>query len=121
MPLTKAQILKYDKTALKTYQSAKRYKDLTGHTLRIAKPISTTRSAVAKAVGMKSGARILGKAMPVVGAAIGAYEIYKAAPKLAKGIPAYIKERKAQTQSKKNLIAMQRKYELSRHKTARNN
>ena len=46
---------------------------------------------------------VLGRAMPWVGAALGANELRKNVPELVKGIPAYMKERKALKQSEANL------------------
>jgi hypothetical protein len=68
------------------------------------------RKIAKKAVAGAIGGKILGKAVPVVGAAIGAYELYKNVPQLAKDIPAYLKERKAAKESQANLKKLQEKY-----------
>ena len=75
------------------------------------------RKAILKA-GTKFGAKkILGRAIPVVGAVIGAREIVKAAPKLARGIPKLLKERGAARNSKIALNRLQQR--LARRKRRR--
>ena len=84
--------------------------DLTAQTGRTMLYGTAKRKIAKKAVAGAIGGKILGKAVPVVGATIGAYELYKNAPQLAKDIPAYLKERKAAKESQSNLKKLQEKY-----------
>lgn len=77
------------------------FKNLASDSFRASNAAKITTAT--KFVRTSAAARLLGKANPWVGAALGAMELKRNVPQLVKGVPAYMKERQAQKTSEKNL------------------